>query len=65
MQNQQMLAGMTAVHHVMMRQAAQEHGADMGVMQGLQACNSGAWIEQAGTWSAWQACLPPLCRLSS
>ena len=37
MQDQQQLAGMAAIHDVMMRQAAQQNGADLGVMRGLQA----------------------------
>ena len=34
---QQHLAGMAAMHDVMMRQAAQQNGADDGAMRGLQA----------------------------
>ena len=37
MQDQQHLMGMAAMHDVMMRQAAQQNGADIGVMRGLQA----------------------------
>ena len=37
MQDQQHLMGMAAMHDVMMRQAAQQNGADIGAMRGLQA----------------------------
>ena len=37
MQDQQHLMGMAAMHEVMMRQAAQQNGADIGAMRGLQA----------------------------
>ena len=37
LQNQQHLAGMAAMHEGMMRQAAQQNGADIGVMRGLSA----------------------------
>ena len=37
MQDQQHLAGVAAMHDVMMRQAAQQNGADLGAMRGLRA----------------------------
>ena len=37
MQDQQHLMGMAAMHDLMMRQAAQQNGADIGAMRGLQA----------------------------
>ena len=51
------LAGVAQIHELMMRQAAQQNGADLGVMRGLQASAwpwsySTRWAVSAAAWTA-------------